>query len=198
MFWWRRALGQLDQVDDGSASFTRLTAPLVTGVHGGRDIDIRAYVTKGMILVGRILGARDGRVALADDLQRNLAMGDRTFDEFIGAVDRHVRESGSDVPVESSDGTRRRAFPSPEVSREIDLRAAAVGSVIWATGYELDFGWIALPAFDERGRPAHRRGVAATPGLYFLGLAWLHKPKSSFLYGVGEDAGSPRRSHRRN
>ena len=188
VFWWRRALGQLDQVDDGSASFRRLTAPLVTGVQGGRDIDIRTYATKGMTLVGRILGARDGRVALDDDLERNLAMGDRTFDDFIGAVDRHVRETGSDVSVESTEVTRSRAVPSPDARREIDLRASAIGSVIWATGYELDFGWIELPAFDELGRPVHRRGVSPLPGLHFLGLAWLHKPKSSFLYGVGEDA----------
>jgi hypothetical protein len=31
-------------------------------------------------------------------------------------------------------------------------------------------------------------GVTALPGLYFLGLPWLYKRKSSLLYGVGEDA----------
>ena len=58
----------------------------------------------------------------------------------------------------------------------------------WATGYSLDLDWIDLPIFDERRRPIHRRGVTPSPGIYLLGLAWLHKRKSSFLYGVGEDA----------
>jgi putative flavoprotein involved in K+ transport len=38
------------------------------------------------------------------------------------------------------------------------------------------------------GVPLHRRGVTEAAGLCFLGLPWLHKRKSSFLAGVGEDA----------
>src|SRR3990167_9101938 len=55
----------------------------------------------------------------------------------------------------------------------LDLKAARVTSIVWATGFELDFGWLKLDAFDEKGRPAHDRGVSNVPGLYFLGLAWL-------------------------
>jgi putative flavoprotein involved in K+ transport len=68
------------------------------------------------------------------------------------------------------------------------LRAEHVGAVIWASGYTLDFSWIEIPVFDAAGMPQQRRGAAPVPGLYFLGLHWLHKAKSSFLYGVGEDA----------
>lgn len=57
-----------------------------------------------------------------------------------------------------------------------------------ATGYTLNFGWVELPIRDARGVPEHRRGVTGMPGVYFLGLPWLHKRKSSFLGGVGEDA----------
>ena len=60
--------------------------------------------------------------------------------------------------------------------------------MIWASGYALDFGWIEIPVFDAAGMPQQRRGVASVPGLYFLGLHWMHKAKSSFLCGVGEDA----------
>ena len=67
--------------------------------------------------------------------------------------------------------------------------AARIAAVIWATGYELDFGWVELPIFDKHGAPAQYRGATALPGIYFLGLRWLYKAKSSFLYGVGEDAG---------
>ncbi len=33
-----------------------------------------------------------------------------------------------------------------------------------------------------------RRGITDVPGLYFLGLPWLHKWKSAFPFGAGEDA----------
>jgi putative flavoprotein involved in K+ transport len=63
-----------------------------------------------------------------------------------------------------------------------------MSAVIWCTGYRLDFGWVRVGVLDAAGAPMHDRGVTACPGLYFLGLSWLSKAKSSFLYGVGEDA----------
>ncbi len=74
------------------------------------------------------------------------------------------------------------------VKSPLELEAGALGSIVWATGYELDFRWIELPVLDERGAPRHDRGVAPVPGLYFLGLAWLSKMSSSFLSGVADDA----------
>ena len=56
------------------------------------------------------------------------------------------------------------------------------------TGYGVDFGWIDLPVLDARGMPVHRLGVADVPGLYFLGLPFLSKLSSVFLFGVGDDA----------
>ena len=62
-------------------------------------------------------------------------------------------------------------------------------SIVWATGYALDFGWIGIDAFDAKGRPVHERGVSSTtPGLYFLGLAWLSRRASPFIWGVWPDA----------
>ena len=71
---------------------------------------------------------------------------------------------------------------------ELDLAAAGVTSVIWATGYATDFGWLKAGAFDESGRPRHQRGVSSEPGIYFLGLPWLSRRGSSFIWGVWHDA----------
>jgi putative flavoprotein involved in K+ transport len=60
--------------------------------------------------------------------------------------------------------------------------------VVWATGYRHDFGWLHAPVFDPGGAPRHRRGITGVPGLYFLGLRFLHTASSSLLYGVGRDA----------
>jgi putative flavoprotein involved in K+ transport len=61
-------------------------------------------------------------------------------------------------------------------------------AVIWATGFELDHGWIDAPVFDERGAVVQDRGVTSVPGLSFLGLPWMHTRGSALLGWVGEDA----------
>ena len=70
----------------------------------------------------------------------------------------------------------------------LDLQSAGISTIIWTSGYKLDFDWVQLPVFDQAGYPVHRRGITAYPGLYFLGLHWLYKTKSALLFGIGEDA----------
>jgi putative flavoprotein involved in K+ transport len=63
-----------------------------------------------------------------------------------------------------------------------------VSAVIWATGFGLDHSVVQAPVFDERSQVVHRRGVTASPGLYFLGLPWLHTRGSALLGWVKDDA----------
>jgi putative flavoprotein involved in K+ transport len=185
VFFWRRALGYLDLKAQDTPMALREPPPLVTGVGGGHDVDIRAYAGRGMTLLGHVRGICDGRIALAGDVEESLADGDRKFDEFTSAVDEYVRRSdlaARDDPIPAA------PRPVQHCLAEVEIRAAEIRTVIWATGYRVDFRWVELPIFDERGEPIQRRGISAAPGIHFLGLAWMHKVKSSFLYGVGEDA----------
>ena len=68
------------------------------------------------------------------------------------------------------------------------MHASGLTSVIWANGYRPDFSWIEPSVVDELGWPRQQRGAAEVPGLYFVGIHWLHKRKSALLFGVGEDA----------
>jgi len=70
----------------------------------------------------------------------------------------------------------------------LNLAEAGIASIVWATGYGVDFGWLKVDAFDEEGRPKHQRGISAEPGIYFLGLPWLSRRGSSFIWGVWHDA----------
>jgi putative flavoprotein involved in K+ transport len=63
-----------------------------------------------------------------------------------------------------------------------------VGYVIWATGFRTDHSWIDAPVFDQAGRLEHKRGVTASPGLYFVGLSWQHTRGSALLGWVKDDA----------
>lgn len=68
------------------------------------------------------------------------------------------------------------------------LRAAGITSIVWASGFKANYTWIDLPAFDGRGHPRFTRGVSPVPGLYFLGLPWLHTWRSGRFLGVANDA----------
>ena len=86
---------------------------------------------------------------------------------------------------------RGRLRDPPEVGnpvRQIDVSRSGLTSIIWATGYSLDYSWIDLPVLDACGRPKHEHGVAPVAGIYFLGLPWLSKMSSSFLSGVHDAA----------
>jgi len=138
-------------------------------------------------LLGSLGAVCDGRMRFVSDLEQNLDNGDKTFEQFTSSVDAYIRQHRLSVP-EAAPGADRSSFRLPVAGSDIDLRSAGITSVIWATGYRQDFGWIKCAALDTQGRPIHARGVTAVPGLYFLGLPRLHKVKSAFLWGVGEDA----------
>ena len=70
----------------------------------------------------------------------------------------------------------------------LDAAAEGVTSVVWATGYGVDYGWLEVDTFDEGGRPRHLRGISDEPGVYFLGLPWQSRRGSSFIWGVWHDA----------
>ena len=165
-------------------------SPLVhTGAYGGHTIDFRDYARQGMILLGRAETANKEGMTFAADLAENLAHGDATYVAFLDFVDAHVERTGMDVPV---DLAARAIAPTPAAMHQpisrLKFRESGIGAVIWATGYDLDFGWIDIPVLDERGAPIHDKGVTQFPGLYFLGLNFLSKFSSSFLIGVAGDA----------
>jgi putative flavoprotein involved in K+ transport len=185
--WWQETTGAADQIFEGPAHAT--LAPLLTGVAGGRDADLRALAPQGATLIGSLGAVRDGRLHVARDLEENLALGDETFAQFMRSVDEYIVSQRLAAPEPPRDQPHNGCrLPTLPVIRELDLTSAGITSVIWAVGYRYDFGWIRCPVLDTNGRPVHQRGVTATPGLYFLGLPRLHKIKSAFLWGVGEDA----------
>jgi putative flavoprotein involved in K+ transport len=163
--------------------------PLITGAYGGHTIDFRRFAADGVTLLGRVAAAHRGVIDIAPDLSQSLAEGETTYFTFLDMVDAHVERHRMDMP---EDPAARAVLPDPpcvtEPRRRLDISGDGIGAVIWATGYGLDFGWIDVPVLDGRGEPLHRHGITEVPGLYFLGLQWLSKMKSSFLSGVGDDA----------
>jgi len=108
------------------------------------------------------------------------------------------RLAGRDTLIGSSPRALRRQHGVQLHKRAIDAARSTVrfadgtqldvGSVVWATGFRVDDSFIAVPVFHPDGHLVHRRGVTASPGLYFLGLGWQHTRGSALLGWVKDDA----------
>ena len=186
--WWLGALGKWNAktVDAGQEHVTIA----VSGAHGGLTIDFRDLAAQGITLLGRAEGYQDGAVRFADDLAKNITDGDADYLSVLDASDAYIAAQGLDFPEEPE---ARKLAPLPESvtnpPQALNLAEAGITSIVWATGYALDFGWLQVDgAFDAKGNPVHDRGVSPVPGLYFLGLAWLSRRASPFIWGVWHDA----------
>jgi putative flavoprotein involved in K+ transport len=185
--WWMAQTGQWDRtLADNPAAFYAPRASL-TGAGGGHDLSVRKLAQEGATLLGRLQGAHGVELMIAPDIGETVQEGDERSRRSLAMIDEFIARHGIAAPAHEP-----VTWPDPpelaDPILQLDLRAAGVTSVVWATGFRYAFDWIQLAVFDARGNPEHTRGVTAEPGLYFLGLRWLYKFKSSFIHGVGEDA----------
>jgi putative flavoprotein involved in K+ transport len=185
--WWLGVLGKWDaEADPQGAEHVTI---VVSGAYGGHTVDFRDLAGRGMVLVGRTLSFSGGVMRFAPDLGDNIATGDANYLSLLHEADAYVARNGLDLPEEPD---ARNLGPVPacvtDPVLELGLASAGVSSILWATGFAVDYGWLQVDAFDERGRPKHRRGVSSEPGVYFLGLPWLSRRGSSFIWGVWHDA----------
>ncbi|CAM2154912.1 putative flavoprotein involved in K+ transport [Pararobbsia alpina] len=185
--WWLGVLGEWDKEVAGPGREHVTIA--VSGAYGGQTIDFRRLAHQGITLVGLTKSFEGGVATFEQDLAFNLARGDESLMALLDAADAYIARNGIDLP---EDPQARIVPADPDCVtnplRELDLVQAGVSTIIWATGYAVDFGWLKVDAFDEKGKPKHQRGVSAEPGVYFLGLPWLSRRGSSFIWGVWHDA----------
>ncbi|MFE1955799.1 flavin-containing monooxygenase [Streptomyces sp. NPDC059524] len=185
--WWLGVLGLWDaETPPQGAEHVTIA---VSGARGGHTVDFRTLAAEGIELLGMTQAYEDGVLSIAPDLAGNIAAGDEKYLALLRAADAYVERNGLDLPEEPG---AHVLGPEPACVTEprdrLDLAEAGVTSIVWATGYTADYGWLQVDAFDEKGRPAQRRGVSAEPGVYFLGLPWLSRRGSSFIWGVWHDA----------
>jgi putative flavoprotein involved in K+ transport len=157
----------------------------LVGTPERRTLDLGVLQDMGVRLVGRAQAARDGRVLLAGDLAESLASADARLARLLARIDEHIRRTGAgEVPA----AELVRAILAPPSPEAIDLRAAGIRTVLWATGYRRSYPWLQVPVLDAKGEIRHEGGVTPVPGLYVLGLQFLRRRSSSWIDGVGHDA----------
>ena len=185
--WWLDALGKWDAVVHAPGREHVTIA--VSGARGGYTVDFRDLAARGVTLVGRAQAFQNGLMRFATDLADNIALGDADYLSVLDEADAYAIRNGLDLPEDPAARDFQPGLPVGYVPPlELDLAAAGITSIVWATGYTFDFGWLQTGDFDERGHPVHKRGVSAVPGLYYLGLPWLSRRASAFIWGVWHDA----------
>ena len=185
--WWMGVLGLWD-AKTRAPGMEHVTIA-VSGAHGGHTVDFRRFAARGMTLLGRAGAVKDGVLHFAPDLVRNIAAGDAHYLSMLDAADAYAATQGLDLPAEPE---ARHFGPVPDCVTNpvlsLDLAKAGITAIVWATGYAVVFGWLKVDSFDAKGTPLHDRGISKVPGLYFVGLSWLTRRASPFIWGVWQDA----------
>jgi putative flavoprotein involved in K+ transport len=185
--WWLGVLGHWDARTQ-RPGMEHVTIA-VSGAHGGNTVDFRQYAARGMTLLGRTERYDDGKLIIKPDLANNIAAGDRNYLSVLDEADAYVAANSLDLPAEPQArqiGTDPSCVTDPIL--RLDLAQSGITAIVWATGFAVDFSWIRADTFGDQGRPLHEKGVSRVPGLFFIGLPWLSRRASPFIWGVWHDA----------
>jgi putative flavoprotein involved in K+ transport len=190
VLWWMDASGvwdqRYDEVDDLQRA-RRLPSPQLVGTPERTTLDLNALAAMGVELVGRWAAVRDGRALFSGGLRNVFSLADLKLERLLDGYDEWARTEGR-----SADVAAPERFGPTEVPRssrlEIDLRSGEIRTIVWATGFRPDYGWLDVPVVDPKGQLRHDGGVVDSPGLYALGLPVLRRRKSTFIHGIEDDA----------
>lgn len=157
--------------------------PQVSGKAGGHDCNYRTLQAMGVQLVGRFEGADADNAHLADDLAASVAFGDARYLDSRNSLEEFCKTNGVEMPD----------LPDPppfDATAPESVELSRLGAVVFTSGFRPDYSsWVNVAAFDDMGFPIHEDGASKEfPGLYFVGVHFLRKRKSSLFLGVGEDA----------
>ena len=157
----------------------------LTGRDGGREIDLRRFAMEGMGLYGHVDGIDAGGFILRPDLKEKLDAADKSYVGIRKRIDEYITAHGIDAPEEAP---YEPCWHPGEALTRLDFAERKIRSIIWSIGFRSDFSFVKIPVFDSRGYPFYDRGVTPQPGLYFIGLPWLHTWGSGRFAGVAVDA----------
>jgi putative flavoprotein involved in K+ transport len=190
VFWWMQNAGVWDQRYQDIEDLTRarqLPSPQLVGTRERTTLDLNTLMELGVEVVGRWASVRDGVALFSGGLRNVVSLADLKLERLLDTFDAWADVGGSGEPLNPPE--RFGPTRAPKSPRwQIDLRSDEFGAVVWATGFRPDYSWLDVPVLDEKGRLRHVGGVVDSPGLYALGLPVLRRRKSTFIYGIEDDA----------
>jgi putative flavoprotein involved in K+ transport len=172
-------------------SISRAAQPQVSGLgRHGHSVSLQHLARQGVVILGRLLDVEADTLLLSDEAVAHVRFADEFSQRLKDAIDAYLARAGITPPPLEADPAD---VPDPQAEcashmRQLNLREAGVGAIIWATGFAADFGWLHLPVLDAEGQPIQQKGISPVRGLYFVGFPWLNSRKSGIIYGIQEDA----------
>ena len=140
----------------------------VSGLNGGHALNLHQFYREGVVLLGRINGARENTIWLESNLKENLAHADRMEADLIKKIDSAILSKGVDAPAEElpqlHDG-----YDQKDIT-ELNLREEGITTIIWAMGYRFDFKMVKLPVVDGDGYPLQKRARNRLPWTILCGF----------------------------
>ena len=173
---------RFDEIDD-LARGRNLPSPQLAGHESPEIFDLNHLRSLGVRITGKLAAVQDRTLFFSGGLRNVCAMADqklrRLLKELDAVADRDNAPRGNPIPPTEVDH-------DPLLS--LELERSGIRNVIWATGFAPDYSWLDVPVLDRKGQLRHEGGVVAYPGLYALGLPLMRRRKSSFIFGIEDDA----------
>jgi putative flavoprotein involved in K+ transport len=190
VWWWMRALGDLartrDELPHDPLARPSPALPL-DGRDGGRTLDLGVLAQAGARITGRLAGFAGAHAHFAADLPATMAAAEERLGGLLARVDEHIAARPDAGRFPAPDRLAPISLPEPPAA--IDLAAAGIGTIVWATGFRPHHPWLRVPgAAAPDGRIVHERGCTPVGGLFVLGTRWQHRLTSHQIGGVGADA----------
>ncbi|MEP7373807.1 MAG: NAD(P)/FAD-dependent oxidoreductase [Chitinophagaceae bacterium] len=165
--------------------------PQISGTGTGKDtVSLQQLAKKGAIILGKMDNADQQNIFFQTNAAMHVKFADIYSQKIKKMIDDFIFKNGLTAPVPHYDEADR---PDTEAAcasaiTSLNLRKDNISSIIWTTGFNSDLSYIKLPVFNDKGKLVHHDGIAAVPGLYFIGYPWQRSHKSTILFGILEDA----------
>jgi putative flavoprotein involved in K+ transport len=190
VLWWMDASGvwgqRYDEIEDLTRA-RRLPSPQLVGTPERSTLDLNALTAMGVELIGRWATVRDGHALFSGGLRNVFSLADLKLGRLLDTFDEWGLTSGRDAEFDAPERSVPTRVPA-SVRLQLDLGRGEISTVIWATGFRPDYGWLDVPVLDAKGHLRHEGGVVDSPGLYALGLPVLRRRRSTFICGIEDDA----------
>lgn len=164
--------------------------PQVSGTGSGKDtVSLQSLAKKGVIILGKMKNADEYNVFFQSNAAMHVKFADEFSQKIKKMIDEFIIKNKLSAPAPHYD---EADIPDVEAScassiTSLNLQENDISTIIWSTGFNVDFSYIKLPVFDSEDKLIHKDGIPAVPGLYFLGYPWLRSRKSVILFGIIED-----------
>jgi putative flavoprotein involved in K+ transport len=191
IMWWLDAMGVLHEsvadVVNIRASRSQPSLQLV-GRSDVQSLDVATLERRGVLILGRLAGVEHERVSFDDDLIATTAASDIKLAELFLRIDAFIAKTAANAAPPR--GRFEPTWPSAlaVTKTSVDLRAAGIATVVWATGFTRRYPWLRVPVLDDHGEIRQREGITPVPGLFVLGMHFQRRRNSAFIDGVGDDA----------